>query len=267
MWNFSPLPSWPARWIFPAVGAGLAACAPLGLLAVRCAQAGARRTRGGVAGGVAGGATPYLYIAAYATATFVCLGWWIGRVEDRLRATSITDPLTGLPNRRHLDARLASEITRSQRYGAPLALLMIDLDGLKGINDQGGHAAGDAAIRRVATAILGTCRRTTDLAARVGGDEFAVLAPSTTASQAQVLAERIRATLCAACSDGPAVTLSIGIADCDRMGVCEVAELQAGADRALYQAKADGRDRSVVARYRRTRRLYLAPLDGKEAAP
>jgi len=229
--------SWPCRRTFPIVGALLAAVAPSGLAVVHHAA------------GMEAAAT-YGYLTAYALVSFVVLGFILGRAEDRLRAMSITDPLTGLPNRRHLEARLREEVARCARSGAPLALLLIDVDGLKQVNDRGGHAAGDAALRLVAEALLRTCRRATDLPARVGGDEFAVLAPSTNARQALVLAERLRRVLRRL--DAAAPTVSIGAADLDRIGSWDASALLRAADSALYVAKESGRDRAVASRFHHT---------------
>src|SRR3990172_11692659 len=96
----------------------------------------------------------------------------IGSNEDQLQRISSTDPLTGLANRRLLDKRLREELARVDRYNHPLALMLLDLDGLKTVNDRRGHEAGDNAIPAVARTLPKACRNT-DLAARFGGDEFA----------------------------------------------------------------------------------------------
>lgn len=107
---------------------------------------------------------------------------------------SLTDALTGLPNRRHFDRRLAEECERSQRHGHPLALLMIDLDGFKSINDAFGHAIGDSVIQQVA-ALFARLVRSGDMVARFGGDEFAVIVPGADKEIALLLAERIKMIL------------------------------------------------------------------------
>ena len=119
------------------------------------------------------------------------LGWIVGRKEDLLGRLSTTDPLTGLANRRRLRGAFADELNRAARYDTPLALLLVDLDRLKDINDRHGHGDGDRALQLVAEALRRTCRAT-DLAARYGGDEFVVLAVNTPATEARVLALRIR---------------------------------------------------------------------------
>ena len=136
----------------------------------------------------------YGYLLAATVALTTVLGWIVGRKEDLLEALSVTDPLTGLANRRRLLAAFADELNRSARYGTPLALLLIDLDRLKEINDRRGHAQGDRALQLVAESLRRSCRAT-DLAARTGGDEFLVLAVNTSAGEALALAHRVCATV------------------------------------------------------------------------
>jgi diguanylate cyclase (GGDEF)-like protein len=182
----------------------------------------------------------YVYLVLSTTTVFVILGWLFGRKEDLLRETAATDSLTGLSNRRHFDARLAEELERAVRYRTPLSLLVIDVDGLRAINDRRGHEGGDLALRAVGQALRSTCRAT-DLGARTGGDEFAVLAPMTKAADALGLADRIRAAIA---TEPLAPTVSIGVADLELAGV---GSLHAAADRALYHAKSTGRDRAELA--------------------
>ena len=210
---------------------------------------------------VAGGRLLQVGLWAAVGALFVAGGWLFGRQEDRLRRLSVTDPLTGLANRRELERRLAEERARARRHRQPTAVLLIDVDRLKDINDQRGHRAGDHALLAVADA-LRAVTRATDLPARLGGDEFELLAPETCALDASSLASRLRAELARTTAD-PRVTVSIGIADrsfavpsgYDPTGVPpddgESGSRQAdalieAADRALYRAKADGRDRVVI---------------------
>lgn len=163
------------------------------------------------------------------------------RREARLRELALSDPLTCLKNRRHFEQRLAEERARARRHGMPLSVLLIDIDGLKPINDELGHGAGDRAILAVARA-LGTGLRGTDVAARLGGDEFAVLCLHTTAADARTVAERIREGVRQLGRGELAgrLSVSIGVADleaADRAGV----DVLSAADRALYQAKASCR--------------------------
>lgn len=119
---------------------------------------------------------------------------------ERLEALATTDPLTGLGNRRCADARLDELFSASARHDADLTCLMIDLDGLKRVNDALGHAEGDRMIRLAADVLTGTIRKS-DFAARVGGDEFLVLLPQTTAATATILAERLVNRFESACED------------------------------------------------------------------
>ncbi len=151
-----------------------------------------------------------------------------------------TDSLTGLPNRCALDERLEDETRRSTRYQRVFSLVMMDLNGFKAINDTYGHPEGDAALRQVASCMLGQVRET-DLLARYGGDEFALLMPETDRATAQSLAVRLRDRVgCAALvlPDSRQITLSIsfGLAAFPENGAT-AEDLLACADQALYQDK------------------------------
>jgi diguanylate cyclase (GGDEF)-like protein len=188
----------------------------------------------------------YLYVFITTAAILGCLGYVLGRQTDRLETLSETDVLTGLPNRRALRRRLTDEIRRVSRYKSPLSLLLMDIDGLKRINDECGHAAGDRLIRQVAASIAATLRGS-DLGARWGGDEFAVVMPNASAGAANHLAERLRAHLAGQKDhdmDAP-VTVSIGIATFDPAinGDVTLDQLAKAADDALYAAKINGRNR------------------------
>jgi diguanylate cyclase (GGDEF)-like protein len=191
-------------------------------------------------------AVTYLYVTLSTMLVFVLLGRILGRKEDQLLESALQDPLTGLWNRRHFHAQLELELARARRYGRGLALLLLDVDGLKGINDAGGHGGGDEALRAVAAAMKRQCRRS-DLAARVGGDEFAVLAPETSANDAMALADRIRSALANEIgSRARRVTISVGVAGVVEAGSIAALELYAAADEALYEAKKSGRDRAIL---------------------
>jgi diguanylate cyclase (GGDEF)-like protein len=180
----------------------------------------------------------------------------------RLVRAGVTDYLTGWHNKRYLHSRLREEIARSQRHGTPLALLMMDLDHFKDVNDGYGHLSGDAAIREVASRIESEVRDS-DAAARFGGDEFVVLLPGAGPAQATQAAQRImRAVSAAPVELAPGacrtLTLSVGIAvHSPRAGAnagaaegelkSRAEQLLAEADAALYRAKAAGRNRSVLA--------------------
>lgn len=154
--------------------------------------------------------------------------------EERLTALSITDPLTGIANYRHLITSLAGEIERSERTGRPFAILFMDVDGLKAINDRYGHLAGSHALCEVAE-VLRASARVVDTAARYGGDEFALLLPETTEEEANQVAKRLAERL-AARGGTPPVTLSIGVAVHPRDGRTADA-LIGSADRQLYQVR------------------------------
>lgn len=169
----------------------------------------------------------------------------INDLHDRLVAQTVTDPLTGAYNRRHMEASLDEVIERQRRSGAQAALLLIDIDQFKPINDRLGHAAGDGVLRSV-VALVGDRVRRLDRVFRIGGDEFLLLLPDTDLTAAQTVAEDLRSRIAAAAMPGAVpVTVSIG-----------VAALQSGqqmdawmheADAALYRAKQQGRNRVVAA--------------------
>jgi two-component system cell cycle response regulator len=165
----------------------------------------------------------------------------------RLAALSVTDGLTGVYNRRHLDQRVAEEVARSRRHGFPLSCLMVDVDHFKAINDGYGHPVGDRLLRGVA-AVLRQQTRAADIVGRYGGDEFMVVAPSTALLSALVVGERIRATVAqrevTVAGKPVQITVSIGVAQLAPNGDCE--SLVAAADRALLAAKAAGRNRVVA---------------------
>ena len=157
------------------------------------------------------------------------------QVETRLRELSVRDPLTGLANYRELMDVLEAEIRRSQRTERSFAVLLLDVDGLKNINDRRGHLVGSRALCRVAEALRATCR-TVDTPARFGGDEFAVLLPETGEAAAIQVARRFSERL-ASDPEPPAVSASVGVALYPRDG--QTAEALLGfADRALYEMKA-----------------------------
>jgi diguanylate cyclase (GGDEF)-like protein len=236
------------------IGLLFAVAAPVGLLTLQSVLAHKAPTIMWIIGELRAQPLVYGYLLLSTLVMLVCLGWIRGRKEDLLEAMTVTDPLTGLANRRRLRTQFAEELNRANRYGTPLALLLIDLDRLKLINDQAGHAAGDRALGLIAEALRRSCR-TTDLAARHGGDEFIVLAVNTTATEALALAHRIRANVRRVGAgqikgdNGEPLRLSVSIGAADLNGAlaANFEGLHGAADHALYQAKADGRDRVVVA--------------------
>ncbi|HWC73213.1 MAG TPA: MASE1 domain-containing protein [Gemmatimonadales bacterium] len=167
-------------------------------------------------------------------------------IEGTWRELAVTDPLTGLANHRQLVNALESEIKRSRRTAQPLAVVLLDLDGLKQINDRHGHLAGSLAIRRVAEALLGSCRAT-DTAARFGGDEFALVLPETGEAAAWHVARGVVDRL-ATDAEKPNLSISVGVAVYPGHGETVEALLNA-ADVALYETK----------ERRKTRTAGLAP--------
>jgi diguanylate cyclase (GGDEF)-like protein len=166
----------------------------------------------------------------------------------RVREQSRTDELTQLANRRAFLELGAAAMDQSRRYERPLSLVMLDIDHFKKINDTYGHAAGDTALRAMATA-LRAAARVADTPGRLGGEEFAILLPETNAAEAVVMAERIREDVKAleVMHDGTTIrfTTSIGVAE-EVDGIEDIDALLHAADEALYDAKEGGRDRVVV---------------------
>ena len=157
---------------------------------------------------------------------------------------SVTDALTGLLNRRYIEERLLEEIKRSNRHGFPMSFMMIDVDHFKSYNDEFGHPAGDIALKMVAHVIRETLRGA-DVAARFGGEEFAILLPQTNGPEAVAIAERIRINLENGGFPHRKVTASIGVASCSAE-LCASDTLVAAADKALYAAKRQGRNRVLA---------------------
>jgi diguanylate cyclase (GGDEF)-like protein len=190
----------------------------------------------------------YLYVFAATAAVFVTLGYVLRRQIDELRRLSTTDPLTGLQNRRGLQLKLRAECTRLEA-SAPLSLLLIDVDGLKAVNDERGHAAGDRVLKSVAAAIRMTVRAT-DFGSRWGGDEFAIVAPRTPRDAADRLAERLQHHLTrhSRAADLPiSVSVGVVVAEADGLAQTNADDLMRAADGALYRAKNGGRNQVQVA--------------------
>ncbi|HEX9185164.1 MAG TPA: GGDEF domain-containing protein [Burkholderiales bacterium] len=165
---------------------------------------------------------------------------------DRAEEIAMRDVLTGAYNRRHLLDVLRREISRAQRVGAPLAVCLMDIDHFKRVNDNWGHAAGDAVLRHFAT-LASTGLRAVDVFGRFGGEEFLLILPDTDARGAVAVAERIRASVEQGAFPGvPAghqVTVTIGVAGRNREETADA--LVARADLALYRGKDAGRNRVV----------------------
>jgi diguanylate cyclase (GGDEF)-like protein len=168
------------------------------------------------------------------------------RAEDKLEELATTDALTGLKNRRKFDTAMEIEWRRATRQKTPLALLMIDADHFKSYNDTFGHQAGDEMLVGIAICISDSARRAGDCAARYGGEEFAVLLPGLSATEALGVAETIRLKV-QQWSDS--TTVSVGIASLTPATNLEPSILLNAADKALYAAKANGRNQSVLASF------------------
>ena len=181
------------------------------------------------------------------------------QAHDRIRKLQITleqmvvsDPLTGLHNRRYLMDRMLQEMTRSDRHGEPLALAMIDLDAFKPINDQFGHVLGDKVLRAVGSAISKSVR-VSDIAARYGGDEFALILPQTPAEGAMRVCERLLRNISEVILQDETgktfrITASLGLAYYPADDVETPEDLVHSADGALYGSKRSGKNRYTAVR-------------------
>jgi diguanylate cyclase (GGDEF)-like protein len=167
--------------------------------------------------------------------------------EDKLEELATTDALTGLRNRRKFDATIDSEWRRAIRHKSPLSLLMIDADHFKTYNDTFGHQAGDQVLIGIAICISDSVKRAGDCAARYGGEEFAVLLPGQAAKEALRIAETIRNKVQEWVDDATISTVSIGIAGVTPSAGMDWHRFVDAADKALYAAKAAGRNRCVLA--------------------
>jgi len=172
-------------------------------------------------------------------------------LRDAYRQLSEVDALTGVGNRRAFDKELTRCLALARRTRSPLALLMVDVDHFKAVNDRHGHQTGDDYLRAIGAILARSVRQGEDVATRFGGEEFALLLQSTDADGAQALAERMRTAVEALQlrnegATGGWVTVSIGVAVADAAGTHSEAELVARADQALYRAKREGRNRVVL---------------------
>src|ERR1700736_1921577 len=205
---------------------------------------------------------------------FLSMAWNFGfllmaidRLRNEVADLALLDDLTGVGNRRHLLQRLTEECAKSLRSGEPFALLVIDLDGFKAVNDTHGHAAGDACLQHF-TLMAHTRLRPGDMLARTGGDEFCIVLPASTLREGAMIARRVvevRRADAEACvgADIP-IAVSIGVAQWTREIGPFPDRLMAAADHALYAAKNDGKNRHAV--YDPAPPLVPAPLAMPELA-
>jgi diguanylate cyclase (GGDEF)-like protein len=176
----------------------------------------------------------------------------LAAANEKLALLSTTDGVTGIGNRRRFDERLATEWLRCGRHGAPLAVVLIDIDHFKLYNDHYGHLAGDECLRRVAQLLQATIRRADEVAARYGGEEFVLLLPDTPLAEAVTVAQRCMDSLHEAALPHPRsptaawLSLSIGVASLVPQPGGDAAALVQAADAALYRAKYGGRNRFEV---------------------
>ena len=165
---------------------------------------------------------------------------------NQLRGEADLDTLTGLANRRRFRVALTRELERWRRYGAPCALLLLDIDHMKKINDTYGHPAGDRVLREIAETLSKVCRDN-DIAARLGGEEFALLCANVDAAKGELAAKRLHEVLSQQRIEGVGhITVSIGVAACPEHASTE-RTLYAASDAALYVAKNEGRNRIAMA--------------------
>ena len=198
----------------------------------------------------------YVYMALGTLIAFSAFGWVLGQAADRLaedrralrvanrrlRRLSRVDALTGLLNRGAIDDRLEEEVRRARREGTALSLIMLDIDRFKLVNDQHGHVRGDAGLRALAERVR-RLARTTDIVGRYGGEEFLIILPHTASTEAEGLAERLRAHVSDTPLAGLPITTSFGVATCAPGESSPPVELIERADAALYRAKDAGRNR------------------------
>ena len=172
----------------------------------------------------------------------------LNELVDEVKKMAITDPLTGLYNRRHMNEVLSKEFQKAKRYGGNLSCLMVDVDHFKRVNDTHGHAVGDMVLKEVATTLT-NCLRTVDIVARWGGEEFVILLPATGLKQAQEAAQKVLRAMSSTrfepIKDEP-LTVSIGISSSSSKKLTTEDMIVNTADEALFEAKRNGRNRIEV---------------------
>jgi len=190
----------------------------------------------------------YTYITLTTIIVFSAFGYFIGRREQMITDLALTDGLTALYNKRYFKNRLEQEFERHQRNASPLAIILIDLDFFKHVNDNYGHQAGDEVLKNVSSTIMANCRKN-EIAARVGGEEISIIACDCDLNSATNLAERIRSAIekSTSCWQGEEIkiTASFGIAKASD-ATKNAWQIYQHADKALYQAKQTGRNKTCV---------------------
>lgn len=200
----------------------------------------------------------YAYMSVATAVVFTTFGYGLGRLADeltkrqralreanrRLHWLSEVDALTGVLNRRAIRRRLRAELGRAQREGSTTALILLDLDHFKCVNDRFGHAAGDRVLRRVGRCLRQSARAS-DSVGRIGGEEFLVVLPATSLHEAGHFAERLRRRVARAplSTTVPTITASLGVAITSSAETPDADAAVRRADAAMYRAKAEGRDR------------------------
>lgn len=236
-------------------GLALSTGAPLGWLVIQVVS--------GTSAQAAVTAQPglYLYMLIATAAAFGLFGALLGGRESRLLQTNegleevaVTDALTGLRNARYFHTRLAEEHAETKRTGKPLGVVVLDLDHFKRVNDEHGHLVGDDVLTNTGRAIASITRQG-ETEARVGGEEFGLLLPDSTSEEAREVAERVREAIGASETRLPGpqggtvhITASAGVASTADFPVASAEELLRTADAAMYRAKEEGRNRTVVAK-------------------
>ena len=194
----------------------------------------------------------YLYIFLGTILAFGIFGAMVGSREDLLEEMALRDSLTGLFNARYLQMRLEEELAAAKRHRIPVSYVLFDIDHFKQVNDKHGHPVGDRMLQLIGRTILSKLREG-ETAARVGGEEFALLLPHTSDKSAAMGAERIRdvigqTTLETDSGHKLSVTVSVGVACATDHATCSAEAIYRLADQALYQAKKQGRNMVVIAR-------------------
>lgn len=180
---------------------------------------------------------------------------------DVCEEAAFTDHLTGLANRRRFERQLEREVGRVERFGHPFTLLMVDIDNFKNLNDSFGHDIGDDAIRRLSK-VLREGTRGIDLAARIGGEEFAVLLVETSKDGGLEVAERLRTAIKSLeIPQAGRITASFGVAECPH-DAQTAAEILKAVDVALYEAKRNGRDQVVALESLRSNSMAAGDVQG-----